>query len=213
VVRTLKDPPEIWDLVHPAPKSFDARSAFVARLSSLRRGFAFRAAMVIVLASVCAVGVWVLRGVQARGEAGSEERADRQNNNPAAVVSAPSAAGLNTATPNDATATLAAPTASVDSTASAPGTSVEAPATDAPADKPVFAARRSTRIRAHTSEQPPRIATNDVSEPAPVAPPVKASPPPRSEQTTTGKNSTPLSPQLITPSKGENAKSKVIQWP
>src|SRR5829696_5792286 len=76
VVRTLKDPPEIWDLVHPAPKGFDARSAFVARLSSMRTAFAFRALTVVVLASVCAaVGVWLLRGVQAR----SEGRAERQH--------------------------------------------------------------------------------------------------------------------------------------
>ncbi|HET9479775.1 MAG TPA: ankyrin repeat domain-containing protein, partial [Pyrinomonadaceae bacterium] len=32
VIRTLKDPPEIWDLVHEVPKGFNARSAFKSRL-------------------------------------------------------------------------------------------------------------------------------------------------------------------------------------
>ena len=203
--------------MHPAPKGFDARSAFVARLSSIRRGFAFRAAMVVVLASVCAVGVWVLRGVQARGEGRGERSVERQNN-PAAVVSAPSAAGSTTAAPNATTASVPAPNGSVASaaTTSAPSTSVEAPPAtfDTPADKLVFASRRSARIRAHTSEQQPRIAINDVSQPLPAAvPPAKPSPPPRSEQTATSKSNTPLSPQLITPTKGATPKSKVIQWP
>src|SRR5918992_194827 len=34
-VKTLKDPPEIWDLVHEAPQHFDARSAFIARIRSV----------------------------------------------------------------------------------------------------------------------------------------------------------------------------------
>src|SRR5689334_1771680 len=68
VVRTLKDPPEIWDLVHEAPRGFDARSAFMTRLQSMKTGFAFRAATVVVLIGMCVVGVLVLRGVQARSE-------------------------------------------------------------------------------------------------------------------------------------------------
>ncbi len=36
VVRTLSDPPEIWDLVHEAPRTFNPSSAFLARLSSMK---------------------------------------------------------------------------------------------------------------------------------------------------------------------------------
>src|SRR5690242_18292170 len=68
VVRTLKDPPEIWDLVHEAPRSFDARSAFLTRVQSMKKGFAFRAATALVLIGMCAISVLVLRGVQARSE-------------------------------------------------------------------------------------------------------------------------------------------------
>jgi len=214
VVRTLKDPPEIWDLVHPVPKEgFNARSAFVARLSSLRRGFAFRAAMVVVLASVCAVGVWMLRGVQAR----TESRADRQNN-PAAVASVPSAAVPKEPVPNAAASnsvpvnsTTATPAATDTVTLPSPG--VEASTTaNAPSEKPIFTRQRAPRIRVPASEQLPPIATNDVSQPV-AAPVAKTNPPSRSEQVATGKNTTPLSPQLIAPVKSATPKAKVIQWP
>ncbi|HKG79885.1 MAG TPA: ankyrin repeat domain-containing protein, partial [Pyrinomonadaceae bacterium] len=68
VVKTLKNPPEIWDLVQvqEVPKSFNARSAFVSRLSSAKGSFAFRAAAVFLLATACVVGAWVLRRSQAR---------------------------------------------------------------------------------------------------------------------------------------------------
>src|SRR4030095_14260667 len=33
-IRTLKDPPEIWDLVHTAPPQFNPGSAFMRRLTS-----------------------------------------------------------------------------------------------------------------------------------------------------------------------------------
>ncbi len=69
IVRTLKDPPEIWDLVHEAPKGFDASSAFMGHLRSMRRGLLFRLATVCILICACVVGVLVLRGAQARSEA------------------------------------------------------------------------------------------------------------------------------------------------
>jgi hypothetical protein len=206
VVRTLKDPPEIWDLVHPAPKGFNARSVFVARLNSMRKGFVFRAAMVVVLASVGAVGVWVLRGVQARSE-GSTDR-----NPTATVVSASSAAPVVSAPPEspaDAASSVApsavAPSASI--TLSEPSSPPTVPNT-----KQVSAHRSSARIRAHTSEQPPSVATNEVSKPA-VAPPAKTTPQPRPEPVSATRNSTPLSPQLIAPVKSAAPKAKVIQWP
>jgi len=45
-VKTLKDPPEIWDLVQEAPRSFNPRSAFVARITSMRKTFAVGACAV-----------------------------------------------------------------------------------------------------------------------------------------------------------------------
>src|SRR5215217_4205579 len=68
VVKTLKNPPEIWDLVQvqEVPRSFNARSAFVSRLRSAKGSFAFRAVAVILVATACVVGALVFRGSQAR---------------------------------------------------------------------------------------------------------------------------------------------------
>lgn len=214
VVRTLKDPPEIWDLVHPAPKGFDARSAFVSHLSSMRSGFVFRAATVIVLACVCAVGVWVLRSAQARSEVGTGEQP-----NAATVVSAPSAVIPTAAAASAVVPTESAPSAAVSSSeptnvATLPGANVDASITSvALTEKPVTGRRRWSRIKAHDSE-PSTVATTEVSQPA-VAPAPKTAAQTRTEPvpTTASKNSAPLSPQLIAPVKSTPSKAKVIQWP
>ena len=65
-IKTLKDPPEIWDLVHEVPRGFNARSAFLSRLKSMRTSFAVRAAAVVVVSAACVVSVLVFRGSQAR---------------------------------------------------------------------------------------------------------------------------------------------------
>ena len=215
VVRTLKDPPEIWDLVHPAPKGFDARSAFVSHLSSMRSGFVFRAATVVVLACVCAVGVWVLRSAQARSEVSTGEQPSS-----ATVVSAPSAVIPTAAAASAVVLTESgppsAPVGSNETTKAAtlPGANVEASITsDALTEKPVTARRRWPRIKAHGSE-PSTVATTEVSQPA-VAPATKTAAQTRTEPvaTTSSKNSAPLSPQLIAPVKNTPSKAKVIQWP
>jgi hypothetical protein len=220
VVRTLKDPPEIWDLVHPAPKGFDARSAFVARLSSMRSAFAFRALTIVVLASVCAaVGVWWLSGVQARSAA----RPDGEIT-PVVVVSAPSTSAPNAATADAAATNATAPSSltpsapvSLTGESSAPTLpSVNNGASTAPApstDKPVFARRRSLRVYSDRSDEPAKAATNDVSQPvaAPVTAPAKISA--QKEPVITSKNNTPLSSQMIAPVKTATPKAKVIQWP
>jgi hypothetical protein len=217
VVRTLKDPPEIWDLVHPAPKGFDARSAFVARLSSMRSAFAFRALTVVILASVCAaVGVWLLRGVQAR----SEGRTDRQIT-PAVVVSDSSTAAANASTAAPAAAHPAVPSSAAPSAAvgltdassapTLPSVNVGASVTPAPsADKPGFARRRSLRLYSYRSDELEKVATNAVSQPV-AAPTPKMDAP--KEPVTTSKNNLPLSPQMIAPVKSATPKPKVIQWP
>jgi hypothetical protein len=216
VIRTLKDPPEIWDLVHEVPKGFDARSAFLARLGSMRTAFAFRAVMVIVLASVCAaVVVWLLRGAQARSEVTTERRST-----PAATVeSAPSGAAANPANPSPGTAgsTAAPGAAAADPGATmsmAPGSKVDvATPPETLTDKPVFTRRRPSRSSVQQAEQPAIVATNDVSQPTPSAQNVKSTQQTRIDQVITSKNTAPLSPQLITPMKSATPKPKVIQWP
>src|SRR5919106_1326373 len=63
-IKTLKDPPEIWDLVNEVPRGFNARSAFLSRLKSMRTSLAVRAAAVVVVSAACVVSVLVFRGSQ-----------------------------------------------------------------------------------------------------------------------------------------------------
>lgn len=57
-VRTLKEPPNIWDLVHENRKEFDPKSAFVGRLAS--RGYLVLAAVLLIAAGGGAiVFMWV----------------------------------------------------------------------------------------------------------------------------------------------------------
>ena len=50
VVRTLKPPPEIWELVHPVPpRQFTPARAFVARLASSRSIFIFLAGVIVFI--------------------------------------------------------------------------------------------------------------------------------------------------------------------
>lgn len=66
-VKTLSDPPEIWDLVHEAPRDFNPSSAFISRLMSMRKTFAMGACALVLLIVGSVVGVWMLRSSQARG--------------------------------------------------------------------------------------------------------------------------------------------------
>jgi len=202
VVRTLNDPPEIWDLVHEAPRGFDARSAFLTRLKSMKKGFAFRAAAAVVLIGMCVVGVLVLRGVQARNERTIEPQ--------------PSAAGQPvTSQPNNATQPVAPPVAPLATE------TVTTPNAEAKPVVPVVAASNNPTVVTRKYSVGPRVvsshrgATRVVAEEAvqPVAAPLEKPAPPRVEATTKPKPTAPLSPQLITPAKSSTTKAKVIQWP
>lgn len=65
VVKTLKEPPEIWDLVHEAPRDFNARSAFFSRIATMKRTFALAVCAAAILIVCCVVGAVVLRKSQA----------------------------------------------------------------------------------------------------------------------------------------------------
>ena len=199
VVRTLKDPPEIWDLVHEQPRGFDPRTAFLTRLQSIKTGFAFRAATAVVLIAMCTVGVLVMRKVQARGEKSVE------------------AEPVTVAQPH-----ILSEPAVTTVPATAPATRVE-PVTTPEVAKPVVtnegsiaATKFNSRARVVSSNRvagnEPRVATNEVVQPV-ATPSEKSEPPVRIEATAKPRPSAPLSPQLITPAKGSAPKAKVIQWP
>jgi hypothetical protein len=200
-VRTLKDPPEIWDLVHEAPRGFDARSAFLTRLKSMKKGFAFRAAAAVVLIGMCVVGVLVLRGVQARSERTIEPQ-------PRAAAQPVTSQSNNAAQPVAPLAPLATETVTT------PRAEVE------PVMPPVAESNNPTVVTRKYSAGPRvvsshRGATRVVADETvhPVAAPVEKPAPPRVEATAKPKATAPLSPQLITPAKNSTTKAKVIQWP
>lgn len=65
VVKTLHDPPEIWDLVHEVPQGFDPGSAFVARVRSMNRLVAVGAFAAVLFAISCGVTAFVFRSSHA----------------------------------------------------------------------------------------------------------------------------------------------------
>lgn len=188
VVKTLKDPPEIWDLVREVPKGeFKARSAFVSRLRSMNRAFALGAFAALLLAVACGVGALVLRSSQARNV--SAEIAPIQTTVDA-KVSAPV---------NVESSTPVTPPAETDEFLSA----------HAVKTVPVT---RPTRRRPVAHENVIEIAPSSEVPPAPA---VVVTPLFEKPKTVSAIKTTPNipSPQLITPAKSAPTKGKVIQWP
>jgi hypothetical protein len=97
VVRTLKDPPEIWDLVPQAPRAFNPGGAFVAHLSSNKTKLVMLTLAVVLLSGLCLFAVTTLR--EARNRAGAAAQVQDEPGTsqavPATQASAPSDARLN----------------------------------------------------------------------------------------------------------------------
>ena len=221
VVRTLKDPPEIWDLVHEAPRGFDARATFVARVKSIKTGFAFRAATAVVFISLCVVGVLVLRSVQARNEKAVGQRPAAATNVSSETVSSqpitpqPVVAQPVTSQPAAQAENSSAPAAlNVASSDALAQSQITTPATGN--NKPVAVRKFSSRIvssRPIDSAQAPPVSANETAAPV-VSPSEKSESPARVETTVQPKTAVvPLSPQLIATPKASTTKTKVIQWP
>ena len=187
VVKTLKEPPEIWDLVQEAPRTFNPRSAFLSRITSMRKTFALGACAAVLLIVGGSVGALMLRSSKAE-------------NLPAEIPPAPTVA----AEPTVSSPPPAEPV-------------VETPPAEVVNDNHVRAvpnkARqliRQPRVPSVVSETPvasvqsseaPAVATPQFETPKPAPPAVKPS------------SNAPLSPQVIAPSKSAPPKAKVIQWP
>lgn len=201
VIRTLKEPPEIWDLVHEVPKGFDARSAFKSRL--MEAGIAFRLAAVVILIGAGVVGVLILRGVQARSDGSAEVRREAPVTDAISNVQAP------------AVVTTEQPIATAPDTELAPSE----PTLDHVSESPVLVSKRSSqrsgRIRSRPFESEPAEQDATASKLVQPSPTIgeKSSTPERIEAPAKNKNSSSLSPQLISPAQNSAAKGKVIQWP
>lgn len=213
VVRTLKDPPEIWDLVHEEPRGFNPRSAFLTRLQSFKTGLAFRLAALALLIGAGVVGVMVLRGVQARNERSSAANVKQPA---AATTSFKTDNTTEPATPNDRQPAAATSTTSSLSQVPPlpPLTSVAGEANVGeqpgvyrkPGSRSRFGSRRGERVL------PPQVDASAAAQPATLAP-AKTSPETRPDVQAKTKQSSTLSPQMIAPAKSATPKGKVIQWP
>ena len=199
VTKTLKDPPEIWDLVHEVPRGFDARSAFLSRLKSMRMSLAFRVAAVLVVITAGVIGVIVLRGSQARSmpvvAPATQSIVTTENNAPVNVENAKTEAPADPSTPQVGEFSHHSESPRV---------------TDTPPRKVVLT--RQTKPRAMPEEEPVRNVEIVKSREVPAAAPVTASPQVEPRKSTNRADSG-LSPQLIAPSKSAPPKAKVIQWP
>jgi hypothetical protein len=211
VIRTLKDPPEIWDLVHEVPRGFDARSAFMTRLKSMRNGWAFRVAAAMIVVALSALGVLVLRNVQARNEQNSvmqTEASPQRINQRVTQPSEPVNAGNNSQpinNNNEQPATAALPEAAAESTLPGPTNG----------ENGIVVRKRSSFMSSHRVQRSgaQRGVADEVVQPA-VAAAEKSDSPARSVVVASKPSApSPLSPQLISPPKNTAPKGKVIQWP
>lgn len=186
-VKTLKDPPEIWDLVHEEPRSFNPRSAFISRITSMNRTFALSACVVVLMIVGGGVGFLMLRN-------------SRVSSVPAEIPPAPIAAETTVSRPPPAQAVVETPPAEVvndNHSRSIPNRArlaIRQPRTD-----PVWNA--------------PPAETAESKEAPPVVTPVFESPKPAPPAAVKTSPNTGLSPHVIAPPKSAPPKGKVIQWP
>jgi hypothetical protein len=184
-VKTLKDPPEIWDLVHEAPRSFNPRSAFIARIKSMKRTFAVAACVAVLLMACVGVGALVWRNSQARSL-------------PAEIPPVQIAAESSVTSPPQSQAVVESPPVEVVN-----GNHSRAVPNKArvwlrqPRTAPVVNEVPAERVQ---SSEATAVAAPQIESPKPAPPAVKTT-------------SNTLSPHLITPSKNAPPKGKVIQWP
>lgn len=185
VVRILKDPPEIWDLVQEVPKGFNPRTAFFSRLKSMKWAVGIVAFVGLLLVIAGGVAWLVLRDP----EAGNLTTAVPPAQIPATAVAVP-----------PPPVPVESPDIRTPVPASAPApavvTSVKTPVRRESKSKP-RAVDAENIVAVAPENQEPQAATPVVEKPKPSESPVKSPP------------NAGLSPHLIAPAR----KAKVIRWP
>jgi len=184
-VKMLKDPPEIWDLVKEAPRSFDPRSAFVSRIMSMKKTFAVGACAAVLLIVGCSVGALMLRSSQPRGL-------------PQEIPAAPVAASETVSSPQQTQAVVETPPVEVVNDNHARAVPNRGRLMIRQPRAPAVVS--DTPVEEVQSREAPAVATPQFESPKP-APAVRSNP------------NAALSPHLITGSKTAPPKGKVIQWP
>ena len=183
-VRTLSDPPEIWDLVHEAPQQFNAGSAFVTRIRSIKTGLLLCATALLIV-----VGGGLLAMFYWKADTPLQPIAARP------VMPAPDPVSV---TPAVVT----------------PEKNIEVNTPVAINEVPVNVTRRTRPVARTRSTEVNLPSVNTIATaPAPAPPVVTPKPETRSASATKNTATAPLSPQMISPPKSSQPKAKVIQWP
>lgn len=225
VVRTLKPPPEIWELVHPVEsKQFNPRVNFIRRLKMSATSLILMAMVAGVFLGVC-IAVLRLRGVPKpttvetlRSVQVGSGPSGKETANPATSSALPSTAPPSTALPSTA----------LPSTAPSSYGTVTQQASATEGDNPTRPSLPSSKRKVRTalaaqqldikSETPTSARNNPV--PARSAAPATDGATDSNKKGSSDsaavkpKSNTGLSPQVITPVKSDTErKAKVIQWP
>lgn len=211
VVRTLKPPPEIWELVHPVEeKHFNPRQTFLRRLRSNAPGLILMAIVVGVLLGVC-IAVLRIRGVQrlTAGEiiqpvqVGSTSSVNDTVNPP---NSSAAAIDRSVTQPTDGSV-------SDNSRQATPPSSKRKVTIAVKTQRPDNGSETTTDVKTNLAPPPARlqIRTTDEQSTAATGSNKKSS---SDSASAKQKPNTSLSPQVIAPLKTDPArKAKIIQWP
>ena len=185
LIKTLKDPPEIWDLVQEVPtQAFNPRSAFVSRIKSMKRPVAVAVFAGLLFVISCGVTAFVFKNSEAR------------NVTPEVPpVQTPSEVRVQPPVPVENPDTKPAPTSDNALSAHVVNKTSVARQLRVP---PVVDDNLVTEA---PSREEPQVAVPEIEKPKPRESPVKSAP------------NAALSPHLITPEKSAAPKAKVIQWP
>ena len=212
VVRTLSDPPEIWDLVHEAPRTFTARSAFMTRLSSLNMATLVTATALLVVLGVGTFGLALWKGAfRFNSPTNSMTNAIKSHESVTPPPVKPVAASTATTSAVSPAENNASQPANTDAT-SQPEIMNATPN----AETATYAPRRSrpfARSRTSTSNVQSVNTIETAPPPAPPAIELKVDTQSATDSATKNKPATPLSTQMISPPKTAQPKAKVIQWP
>ena len=205
-VRTLHDPPEIWDLVHETRTEFHPRSAFVAHLTSVNPLVLAAIALIIVGGAV--FGFMKIRGRSESAPAASSVRAEESNPKPAssAQVTVPNT----TASPPNQQTTNTPASTDITGSSVEPNTTVAAPTA---VSGKRFASKPSRQSPTSSGSTGSVTVAGTVNNQQSIGP--KSDNEKRADATVAKKESDKApTPQLIAPAKGSpSPRGKVIQWP
>lgn len=220
-VKTLKDPPEIWDLVHEAPRTFNPLGNLLARIASLSRGAELAVLLVLILmVGGLVAGLTYIRPKTGNNDLPSRGRDDTSRTNGNDV-------NTHNQIPKDGQTQSADLRALTDKTDVSLGSEsvttgkvdssnadVQSPPNSVLAVQPTASAPSKPRRRSQVRPAPSR--NNSPTDPNETNKPVlttKRSEDVPQQMAEKNQRSTALSPQLIAPAKTSSSKAKVIQWP